>query len=98
PPRSPLFPYTPLCRSEELVRADLTAEEPAARRVHQVALQLPVELRVDPVEPVGAGSVQRLDHTGQTERQVHPLGGAGDDGQAGEDRKSTRLNSSHVKI
>ena len=47
---------------EELGRADPAAEELAAGRVDEVALQLAVVVVVDPVEAVVAGRVERLDH------------------------------------
>src|SRR5690349_23902424 len=75
PPRSTLFPYTTLFRSD---------------------LGLERELRhLDARGRVGAD-----DPVGPRERQLALgllVGGAGDDRQS-RDRKSTRLNSSHVEI
>src|SRR5690349_22540220 len=69
PPRSTLFPYTTLFRSQ-LQRRGEAGDEGVRRR--------------------GAGA----------RRQRGPAVGAGARGRraAGEDRKSTRLNSSHVEI
>src|SRR5256885_12595877 len=73
PPRSTLFPYTPLSRS--LKRAP--AGPPACRARHE---------RDEPLRLVRAGAdVERLE--GEA-RVADP----------GEDRKSTRLNSSHLVI
>src|SRR5690349_22201405 len=73
PPRSTLFPYTTLFRSDR--RLALRRGDRAARR----------RARHDLRPSVGAGAVGR-----------HCARGAG--GGAGTDRKSTRLNSSHVEI
>src|SRR3712207_7455548 len=66
PPRSTLFPYTTLFRSESLRR--LAAERP---------------------HPLDLGGHQR---------RADPREGARDVLAAGQDRKSTRLNSSHANI
>src|SRR3712207_8080683 len=74
PPRSTLFPYTTLFRSEEEDRrADREREHDAG--VGQRALDLADRLLL--VAHVGDGAVQQL---------------------AEQDRKSTRLNSSHANI
>src|SRR3712207_6913887 len=82
PPRSTLFPYTTLFRSERL-RHDLPGDavavlEPAA------LLDRPARRQGVP-QPVDLGLVVALDH----ER---------DGVVEGIDRKSTRLNSSHANI
>src|SRR3712207_7234009 len=77
PPRSTLFPYTTLFRSEEL--AD---HEAVAGQVALVGGDVLEALLPDPLAP------HRL-------RQLL----AGEDGRVdAEDRKSTRLNSSHANI
>src|SRR5690606_41426129 len=73
PPRSTLFPYTTLFRSERL--------EPAALDVRGVAPRL---------ERPAAAADLRLVLRPRAHREVQPAERA--------DRKSTRLNSSHVKI
>src|SRR5690606_39721306 len=91
PPRPPLFPYTTLFRSH-------AHGHPLA-----VAAQHPVAHVVDGGVGGGGGRGQaaRLDDGGAA------LAHGGDEGvgvpvlvvdRLGEDRKSTRLNSSHVKI
>src|SRR3989442_5505775 len=74
PPRSTLFPYTTLFRSELLARA----------------LRIGVTL-VDLGDRDDDGHLGRL---GVTDR----LDGLRHDAVVGRDRKSTRLNSSHVRI
>src|SRR5690606_40604124 len=96
PPPPPPFPYTPLFRSEQ--RLLLTEE---------VLLGAGHDGDRDPAQPVrlldlGERPAHRLELRG--ERRLHReerLGrthGLGGDEQPLEDRKSTRLNSSHVKI
>src|SRR3712207_8365038 len=86
PPRSTLFPYTTLFRSVRPCRCERSGEHPAeARRGHDQP----------DLEP---GKAARLLEPDGKEQQ--------DPGQAGEidgiverqDRKSTRLNSSHANI
>src|SRR3989442_7854322 len=73
PPRSTLFPYTTLFRSERPCPL-----EPVTGNVIRDGLQRPRVIGArDPVGPVAA-AVEHLLHGG--------------------DRKSTRLNSSHVRI
>src|SRR5260221_7247293 len=48
-------------------------------------------------ELTGAGVVGQVGHLGAEQRRAHGQGHVGADG-AGEDRKSTRLNSSHTVI
>src|SRR5207249_12007826 len=88
PPRSPLFPYTTLFRSEvdiyrkpyvltpELANASIT---PATKML----------LLIDPNNPLGSGC---------TRDQVRGLSDIARDHDLWLDRKSTRLNSSHVSI
>src|SRR5436309_12107610 len=78
PPRTTLFPYTTLFRSD-----DLPARGPFHDRHHRVGEQ----------ERAGEVEVQELLPLGQRE-VLHGGRRLADDG----DRKSTRLNSSHVKI
>src|SRR3712207_8111840 len=86
PPRSTLFPYTTLFRSEhELAKAEHGAAHLLA--LHDVtgahgALEDVAHERLDPLGPGGA-------------EQPHLLGG---EVRRIEDRKSTRLNSSHANI
>src|SRR3712207_9227339 len=94
PPRSTLFPYTTLFRSDERSaeeRADAEDAEEVAR--HRAALD-PLRL-TEPVE-VEAGAV-----VGR-ERLHRPRALAVDEKEAvrlrDQDRKSTRLNSSHANI
>src|SRR2546427_7012958 len=89
PPRSPLFPYTTLFRSVELL-----AVQSAAERVHG-------ELHAAPDEPLGVQHRQmRLRREEVAAGEVRP--GILDELGLGEaprlDRKSTRLNSSHSQI
>src|SRR5690606_40142883 len=74
PPRSTLFPYTTLFRSERVRLPDLVPEVPT-----EVQFELGVAQRL----AVGRHA-ERCDRQGR-----HAVG---------RDRKSTRLNSSHVKI
>src|SRR5258707_9520757 len=82
PPRSTLFPYTTLFRSQRVGRGDHGAQHPALGKIQLRARQHlgqahdAVQRRPDFVADVGEEVV---------------LGAAGD-------RKSTRLNSSHANI
>src|SRR2546430_2975271 len=79
PPRSTLFPYTTLFRSDDHA-------QPAGRhRIPSARAQTLRQLRV----PLGRPHAEALG------KAVEELGGQGD---LGEDRKSTRLNSSHSQI
>src|SRR5438874_10058105 len=76
PPRSPLFPYTTLFRSEAVAsRCD-----PAA----------------DSAWPLRPGNYRRLTHLGAKQKMPHLL--LRTQMRQSPDRKSTRLNSSHVEI
>src|SRR3712207_7295202 len=88
PPRSTLFPYTTLFRSEEHVqhRADRVARRPL-RRPH-VHAQLGVA--VDLADRAADLAVRPAD---VLRDEVDA-----DDVEADRDRKSTRLNSSHANI
>src|SRR2546422_2910712 len=79
PPRSTLFPYTPLSRSGH----DL--DEPVRSRVRQRLEQHGVDRAKD--GRVGADAERERRH-----------GHGGEAGGLGEDRKSTRLKSSHGYI
>src|SRR5204863_10087375 len=98
PPRSSLFPYTTLFRSVELARGPL---RPAGRLVADVVEQ----------DDSGPPPRQRGDERAEELREVlFAVGVEPERGQelaqrvpdheavAREDRKSTRLNSSHVEI
>src|SRR5690606_41200881 len=94
PPRSSLFPYTTLCRSlgvaqERRARAlDLvrpTGEHVAAVRELQRPLGVLLDHQYCYARLVDLGNLLE-DHVDEERRQ------------SGRDRKSTRLNSSHVKI
>src|SRR3712207_8138562 len=76
PPRSPLFPSPPLCRSEP------AGVVPAADGVVPAA----------PLDHVAAGRAISAGGAGAVAPQF------GRDADAGVDRKSTRLNSSHANI
>src|SRR3712207_8926329 len=74
PPRSTLFPYTTLFRSEGGQRG--LAQGPVQEFPRSAEHDL--------------GQVERADHRGQHDAQAPADGG--------QDRKSTRLNSSHANI
>src|SRR3712207_7254352 len=74
PPRSTLFPYTTLFRSE-----------PDDRGRHCVQAQHKVE-------------EEQLHHDRQVAQHLHVEGRDPPRVEAGQDRKSTRLNSSHANI
>src|SRR3712207_9519483 len=94
PPRSTLFPYTPLFRSE-------APDHLGVQRVGDPALSGSTQVVVDHAAPLQSGDGVRtaeLHHLcdtagpGRTEDlQGPPLVGV-------QDRKSTRLNSSHANI
>src|SRR5256885_2922985 len=75
PPRSTLFPYTPLFRSQRAAVDGVAVHQHEAGQLHPLAQRL--HRRVHPrfEDPVGEEVVERY-----------------------QDRKSTRLNSSHLVI
>src|SRR5690606_40284281 len=96
PPRSPLFPYTTLFRS---VDGHLGPVKDALRLVKEA---LPVHPQPPaPGRVAGHEQVLRCGgfpyHLGLLGHDGHPRP-AGQGGGGHRDRKSTRLNSSHVKI
>src|SRR5688572_31905012 len=83
PPRSTLFPYTTLFRSQREIEAHVGVDALALHRRHevqQVVERLLVHLR----------RVVLVERRGVVADHV--------DAELGEDRKSTRLNSSHSQI
>src|SRR3712207_7456805 len=96
PPRSTLFPYTTLFRSEG---GPVLLVRDAARRVPARDLAVRAHLRA---HAEVQGTALALLHLGRQEPGAHVLGGG--DGLpdlfrgARKDRKSTRLNSSHANI
>src|SRR3712207_8143484 len=78
PPRSTLFPYTTLFRSDVLAPARVTADPALLRLRDVVAGRAEADLLLHPLERRGQPA-----HVG---------------GLRGQDRKSTRLNSSHANI
>src|SRR5689334_24447707 len=91
PPRSPLFPYTTLFRSDVIERPDYCAAGASARPLGGD----PRRWSRDPTLAVVA--------VGRAEVPARPdrLGAHADPGHGGPpaaDRKSTRLNSSHSSI
>src|SRR5690606_40494421 len=94
PPRSTLFPYTTLFRS-------IDAWPAASERVLEppdggVPERVELGARLAGIEPLG----EHRPHALVARPGRHALGArrAGPSVQHGQDRKSTRLNSSHVKI
>src|SRR5436309_10209750 len=83
PPRSTLFPYTTLFRS-------LTRPVEAAQQVAQVGLERLVALGA--AQATGLPEVLEGAAAGGAAQAVRRRG------EQARDRKSTRLNSSHVKI
>src|SRR3712207_8998286 len=79
PPRSTLFPYTTLFRSQRLRRTDRRCPVGSGQQRADRTQERPVEVGVDDLD--------RSDVT-QVLEQLHLR----------EDRKSTRLNSSHANI
>src|SRR3712207_7532431 len=79
PPRSTLFPYTTLFRSDRDVLVEVVDEHTGARRHSKAARRERVNLRVGLADADVAGDHQDVE-------------------QLFEDRKSTRLNSSHANI
>src|SRR3712207_7270191 len=86
PPRSTLFPYTTLFRSLRLVEPDPSIE---LVREHRLRIMAPA-LRLWAVDDADEALQARLQQAFHR-LLVHPLPHV-------EDRKSTRLNSSHANI
>src|SRR3712207_8971323 len=84
PPRSTLFPYTTLFRSHRLEGEPAVVAGPCLVEVSEA-----VGVLVFQVGEQALDAPERL-FLGQTVRD--------DDGHLGQDRKSTRLNSSHANI
>src|SRR5256885_5357141 len=89
PPRSPLFPYTPLFRSCPTCRRPLGAEHAAVLGVLNRQLEAIVEN--------GKYFKQRIEQLAEPPATVTEADKARD-ALREEDRKSTRLNSSHLVI
>src|SRR3712207_8223881 len=93
PPRSTLFPYTPLFRSDE-------RREHPHERVAEAGDQEVADHGADGETDVGARGREAdrlaLSGLGGEIRRHGP--GRDDEGCFGGDRKSTRLNSSHANI
>src|SRR5690606_39828436 len=83
PPRSPLFPYTTLFRSQRHARHP-PAGQPAEKEHGFRHRRRHLDIRPD-------GWSLAMDHRCEKFHTPFPVGGY-------TDRKSTRLNSSHVKI
>src|SRR3989442_8226641 len=90
PPRSTLFPYTTLFRSPCVVRVPrhvlvgLAADLHPGRDHDDPEQGAVVEVVLGPVPPVRAHAIRKTGGTGPSTTST--------------DRKSTRLNSSHVRI
>src|SRR3712207_7431938 len=82
PPRSTLFPYTTLFRSADQRLDPLAVDELADGRLVDQRPQGPLGLEL--LDPIGRHEVAQRDQVAGP-----PLG---------QDRKSTRLNSSHANI
>src|SRR3712207_9318970 len=94
PPRSTLFPYTTLFRSDLRPGPAVLAEDA------QVAVPLRVRPRPRPCEVVGGlrdGAPRGRDRPRRVDVGVPRRRARADRGEA-RDRKSTRLNSSHANI
>src|SRR5690606_41412291 len=91
PPRTPLFPYTMLFRSHEHVVGMLT--EPMGKGEQQRAGEHGSQRVHRPFDEDLAAIPLDIGH-----RCDHHLIGAVLECEPEQDRKSTRLNSSHVKI
>src|SRR3712207_8082088 len=91
PPRSTLFPYTPLCRSFRTGVGPFTPGSPMASEVGMDALNGPRSLE---------SARQLLAATGKAGAKVATLNPADqiNNSTLTTDRKSTRLNSSHANI
>src|SRR5690606_40324904 len=97
PSASPLFPYTPLFRSglttPEIARAFLVPEPTMAARITRAKKKIEAA-RIPYRVPTGGELPDRL---GAVMTVLYLVFNEGYFASAGEDRTSTRLNSSHVK-
>src|SRR2546426_1745753 len=91
PPKSTLFPYPPLSRSVFLVARVISEDERAPAPPGEAARCRPEQERMVRVEDV---EVDRRDQPRDPPRVRDGQGELG----IGRDRKSTRLNSSHLVI
>src|SRR2546430_4279901 len=91
PPRSTLFPYTTLFRSRKAVRVV------RVRGLAAVGIGLTGSAALAVVAVAGPGAV-RVDGVGGGPVRVVVGLGLAVVGEGGQDRKSTRLNSSHSQI
>src|SRR5256885_12822043 len=88
PPRSPLFPYTPLFRSAGFLFHDVEAHVDGGADVVAAARDALAELEPFTAESIETALRGVLERLGLKPRQgFQPI-----------DRKSTRLNSSHLVI
>src|SRR3712207_9145139 len=94
PPRSTLFPYTTLFRSRGRLPKCRGEIELLALVMHDVRAPEEPDGMAEPVPPVVAEVVH---HEREQPRQPVP-GGQRRDSPMPQDRKSTRLNSSHANI
>src|SRR5690606_41752765 len=96
-PSSTLFPYTTLFRSEPFTGQLVSV--PAPRAEHNGAGPL-TSARNSMFDRAGAGETDETDETDEADddRSPDPWEEEAREVAAREDRKSTRLNSSHVKI
>src|SRR5207248_10413507 len=94
PPRSTLFPYTTLFRSEHIQMVFLKDEDPAQRDRHVKRGGVEIVLRVDARLDLDEGADVVIVHVIDADDGRDALKVIGD----GRDRKSTRLNSSHRTI
>src|SRR5256885_3073295 len=84
PPRSTLFPYTTLFRSQREVAARLAAQ-PGDADYGRLGVMLAPQVRVERLFDVGPGAFQPAPRVWSAVVRLR-------------DRKSTRLNSSHLVI
>src|SRR5256885_4329632 len=93
PPRSPLFPSTPLFRSRDARREyDKVVSIGTLEHAGRDQLAQVVQAHARFLKPGGLGMLHFIGHVGRFETDV------ADEMQHAEDRKSTRLNSSHPVI
>src|SRR3712207_9595974 len=94
PPRSTLFPYTTLFRSQRAVRGD--DEEEKAQQADEV--EVVQVLRLVEQEDVGEAEEEERGGGSVAEAQEDARGERAQRVEVPVDRKSTRLNSSHANI